>query len=593
MSVKQKFVFPLIASIVIIGVMYYALIPPFNLQSVDFWMFLIYCTIVVIVCFAFPVVKHAGTTFFDDIRLGGWRSLFSRKKKDENSEEGSAKDHKAILVGLGIIAFLVIGLFVGNVASSPFFNARSYSQLIDVQDGDFATDISEISVKTVPVVDRDTAIRLGSRTIGEMDDLVSQFAIDEGAHSYTQINYKNTAYRVSPLIYADIIKWITNTGKGLPGYVTVNMVTQDTQLVRLPEGQYMHISTGEHFNNYLYRYVRFRFPTKIFGVAAFEIDDDGAPYWIVPTVSMRIGLFGGEDYDGAILVNACTGETQYFALDEIPTWCDKVFDADLVYGQLDYYGRYRGGFWNSIIGQSGVLVPTGTDAPSLFSKDRSSGGYTADNAGVYNYLAIDDDVYMYTGMTSANSDESLVGFVLVNLRTKATSYYVCAGATESSAMSSAEGQVQQMNYNATSPLLLNIADRPTYFLSLKDAAGLVKMYAFIDVEQYQIVGTGSTIDQAQENYITALASSNEVDVDENALAQTEDLPTATGKVVSAQPVVVDGNTVYYFMLEDDSNVYTATIDVNERLPFLGAGDTVSLTYTEKDSVRNVSTLTLS
>lgn len=305
--------------------------------------------------------------------------------------------------------------------------------------------------------------------------------------------------RASPIVSRrsstpDPIKWIMNTWEGLPGFVTVNMATQDTQLVRLPEGHYMHISTGEHFNNYLYRYVRFQFPFEIFGEAAFELNDEGEPYWIVPTVKMRIGLFGGEDYDGAILVNACTGETTKYDLADVPNWCDKVFTADLVYEQLGYYGKYRSGFINSLIGQTGVLVPTGSPAPGLFNNDSSS---SSGVGGGYNYLVINDDVYMYTGMTSANSDESLVGFALVNLRTKEPRYYTCAGATESSAMSSAEGQVQQMSYNATFPLLLNIADRPTYFLSLKDAAGLVKMYAFVDVQQYQIVGTGSTVADAQ------------------------------------------------------------------------------------------------
>ena len=486
------------------------------------------------------------------------------------------------------IVFLFLGLFVGNIASSAFFNARAYSALLPVENGDFAADIAEISVKNVPVVDRDTAERLGNRTLGEINDLVSQFSIDQSSMAYTQINYKNQPYRVSSLVYADIIKWFTNTMSGLPGFVTVNMATQKTELVRLPEGEYMHISTGEHFNNYLYRYVRFQFPFEMLGEASFELDDSGTPWWIVPTVDMRIGLFGGEDYTGAIFVNPCTGETQRYALADVPGWADKVFSADLVYRQLNYYGKYRSGFWNSIIGQSGVLVPTGSDAPSLLSGGGTS-GYAAGIAGVYNYLAINDDVYMYTGMTSANSDESIVGFVLVNLRTKQTHYYNCAGATETSAMSSAEGQVQQMKYNATSPLLLNIADRPTYFLSLKDAAGLVKMYAFIDVEQYQIVGTGSTIDDAQKNYINALASDAQVDIDDSALAQaSEDVPNAKGKIASISPVVSEGNTRYYFMLEDDEHIYIASIGASAKLPFMKAGDEVEFAYTGDGDVCEVS-----
>ena len=559
-NVKKTVVIPLIITIVVIGILYYVTIPPINIQSVQFWNFLIWCLIIIAVCFGIPRAHDASTSFISDFIEGINRE------------------------GLGYL-----GIFVGQIASSPLFNARAYSGLLEVKEGNFAEDISEISMKSVPVVDRDTAVRLGSRTIGEMSDLVSQFAIDEGPDAYTQINYESQPYRVSPLIYADPIKWIMNTWEGLPGFVTVNMATQDTQLVRLPEGHYMHISTGEHFNNYLYRYVRFQFPFEIFGEAAFELNDEGEPYWIVPTVKMRIGLFGGEDYDGAILVNACTGETTKYDLADVPNWCDKVFTADLVYEQLGYYGKYRSGFINSLIGQTGVLVPTGSPAPGLFNNDSSS---SSGVGGGYNYLAINDDVYMYTGMTSANSDESLVGFALVNLRTKEPRYYTCAGATESSAMSSAEGQVQQMSYNATFPLLLNIADRPTYFLSLKDAAGLVKMYAFVDVQQYQIVGTGSTVADAQNAYIAALTNDDQVEIDEGAIAESGILPSVDGQIEAIESVVFDGNTRYYFKLAGDSKIYIASISANENMPFLGPGSRVSVMYTEKDNTREVTALTL-
>ena len=591
MSTAKKTVIPLVVAFVIIAVFYYVTIPPINIKSTDFWWFLIWCLVIVGIALIVPRGAHAGFNFFEELKSSGWQNLFKRGKKDKDSEEEEKPKKKRgfVFYYICVIIFLLLGLFVGQVASSAFFNARAYSGLLQVEDGDFANDIAEISVKNVPVVDRDTAERLGNRTLGEIDDLVSQFAIDQSDSAYTQINYKSQPYRVSSLVYADIIKWITNTAQGLPGFVTVNMATQQTELVRLPEGQYMHISTGEHFNNYLYRYVRFQYPFEMLGEAAFELDDNGTPYWIVPTVTMRIGLFGGEDYTGAIFVNPCTGETTRYSLEEVPNWADKIFSAGLVYNQLNYYGKYRSGFWNSIIGQSGVLVPTGSNAPSLFSGGGAS-GYSAGGNGIYNYLAIDDDVYMYTGMTSANSDESIVGFVLVNLRTKQTSYYTCAGATETSAMDSAEGQVQQMEYNATSPLLLNIADRPTYFLSLKDSAGLVKMYAFIDVQQYQIVGTGSTIDDAQKNYINALASDTQVDLDEEALAGAEqEVPTVKGTVESISPVVADGNTRYYFMLEDDERVYIATVSASAKLPFVKAGDEVEFTCSDDGDVREVGT----
>ena len=191
----------------------------------------------------------------------------------------------------------------------------------------------------------------------------------------------------------------------------------------------------------------------------------------------------------------------------------------------------------------------------------------------YNYLALDDDVYLYTGMSSVTADESNIGFVLVNLRTKETRFYPVPGATEYSAMDSAQGQVQHLKYTATFPLLLNISDRPTYFISLKDAAGLVKMYAFVDVAQYQIVGTGVTIDEARHNYRMALNLEDEI------VTEPENEMTASGTVESVADVVVSGNSCYYFMLEGDSRIYTALITVSEQLPFLRTGDKVSFTYT--------------
>ena len=191
----------------------------------------------------------------------------------------------------------------------------------------------------------------------------------------------------------------------------------------------------------------------MFDTPVFEIDDEGTPYWVCARIVKTIGLFGGTDIKGAVLVNAITGESKYY--EEVPSWVDRVYNSDLIMQQYDYYGSYHNGFLNSIFGQRDVTQTTDG----------------------YNYIAIGDDVYMYTGVTSVTSDESNIGFILSNQRTKETHFYSIAGATENSARGSAQSKVQQMNYTATFPLLLNIADQPTYFMSLKGADGLVKMYA--------------------------------------------------------------------------------------------------------------------
>lgn len=530
---------------VIIFIGFWFMLPPLNIRSSEFWSFIIFCIIVCLLINAFSQI----TSFF---KCADTKRLYSKEER-RTVFKNVGKPVKAVL-----IVFVCIAAFylIATVIGAEIFNASRYVKLIEPKDGDFIEDVSEINMSQIPVVDRDTASRLGQRKLGEISDLVSQFEIQE---IYTQINYKGRPVRVTPLIYGDIIKWFNNQSNGIPAYITVDMTTQETQLIRLENG--IKYSTGEYFMRNLDRYLRFKYPTKIFDNISFEINDDGTPYWVASTVKYRIGIWSGRDIGGAVLVNAVTGECKYYDLEDIPTWVDQVFDSDMIIKQLTYNGKYRSGFFNSIFGQKGVLKPTDG----------------------YNYLAINDDVYLYTGMTSVMSDQSNVGFVLVNLRTKETKFYTIPGAEEYSAMSSAEGQVQHLKYKATFPLLLNISDRPTYFISLKDAAGLVKMYAFVDVEQYQIVGTGETVEAARSDYITKLQDEN---VEVNDSAETK----ISGIIESIASAVVSGNTNYYLRLAESDKVYTIPITLSDRLPFAKAGDNVELTVTENDDNVNVSAI---
>ncbi len=529
-------------TLLVIGGYYYFVLPPIHLQSKEFWSFVTFSIIIAVVINAFSQVV-----------------AFLRDNKNPDKVAGVprltlkafGKPIKAALLLVLVIAVLSVG---ASIVGAEIFNAKAYNQLITLQDGDFIEDVAEISQDQIPVVDRDTASRLGQRKLGEMADLVSQFEIEE---IYTQINYKGKPVRVTPLMYGDIIKWFNNRQEGIPAYITVDMTTQETELVRLENG--IKYADSEYFMRDLNRALRFKYPTKIFDNISFEIDDNGTPFWVASVIDFKIGFWSGSDIDGVILMNAQTGESNYYALDEVPTWIDQVFDSYMVEQQLIYNGKYRSGFLNSIFGQRGVLQPTDG----------------------YNYLALDDDVYLYTGMTSVTSDESNVGFVLVNLRTKETKFYTIPGAEEYSAMSSAEGQVQHLSYSATFPLLLNVSDRPTYFMSLKDGAGLVKMYAFVDVNQYQIVGTGNSVESARADYISKLKTENLPTTPE------EEKPEVTGVIANITSAVVEGNTVYYLKLENDTNVYTVLVTKSDLLPFAKSGDTVTFTLNGKaiDTIR--------
>ena len=374
-----------------------------------------------------------------------------------------------------IVVFLAIS-FV-NIINSPIFSAKSYYNRIFVNEtGVFENDVPLVDTSKLPLLDKDSSLKLGDRVMGQMTDLVSQFTVSD---LYTQINYNDEITRVTPLEYANVIKYFTNHKSGVPGYIKVNSVTGKTELVRLDQG--MKYMPSAILNENLYRKLRFSYLTEIFGEASFEIDNEGNPYWIVPTLKYTgVGL--KKEVSGVIILDPKTGSSKKYNVGEIPSWVDHVYPSDLIIEELDDWGTYKNGFINSIFGQKGVVNTTDG----------------------YNYTVMNDDVYLYTGITSVASDESNIGFILCNLRTKETFFYSVSGAEEYSAMESAKGQVQQMNYDSTFPLLINLNNKPTYLLSLKDKAGLVKMYALVDVADYQkVVVTDSSegIEKAIKNYL--------------------------------------------------------------------------------------------
>ena len=448
-----------------------------------------------------------------------------------------------------VLVALIAAIIIGGLTSWVVIRAGSYSKLLSIQDGDFASEVEEISYNQIPMLDEDSAARLGSRKLGELADMVSQFEI---LPSYTQINYQGRPVRVTSLAYGDLVKWFTNRSAGLPAYLIIDMVTQEAEVVRLDEG--MKYTTAEHFGRYLPRHLRFHYPTYMFADPVFEINEEGEPYWVCPRMVKTIGLFGGTDIQGAVLVNAVTGESQYY--EEVPNWVDHVYDANLIMEQYDYYGMYHNGFINSIFGQRDVT-------------------HTTEG---YNYIAIGDDVYMYTGVTSVTSDQSNIGFILSNQRTKETHFYSVAGATEASAQASAMSQVQQMRYVATFPLLLNIADQPTYFMSLKGEDGLVKMYAMVNVQQYNIVETGSTVAECEANYRRALADSGLIS-DGDAEAVPSDQEEISGAIAEIRTAVLDGNSYYFLRLEGQDTFYAVNAAENPLAVILNAGDQVTIAYT--------------
>ena len=507
---------------------FYVTLPALNPHAGEFYSFLgLLCAVYVVCVFLLSGAPHDNVIRTPKEKLREWLKFIKSR---------------CLPVGLLFVAVVVIAA-VGSVVSMPLLRAAAYRDLLTVQTGDFASDVAQISFNEIPTLDRTSAEFLGDRQMGTLSDMVSQF---EYSGNSTQINYQGRPVRVAPIAYADLFKWLTNRGQGLPAYVVVDMVTQEATVTRLPQG--MKYSFSEPLNRNIVRHLRFHYPTMMFSTPEFEIDENGHPWWIAPRVVKTIGLFGGTDIQGAVLVDAVTGQSQYYK--EVPTWVDTLYVPELIMQQYDYHGTLVHGFINSLLGQRDVTITTDG----------------------YNYIAMNDDVYAYTGVTSANADQSNLGFLLCNMRTKETHFYEAPGATEAAARASAEGVVQDLGYVSTFPLLLNIAGEPTYFIPLLDNTNLVKSYAMVNVAQYQLVATGASVSACEQTYIQMLA--------DKGVTTPEELPKtqASGTIAEIRSAVLNGSTYYFLRLEGETVFYALSAAQDRQAVTLNIGDRITLDH---------------
>lgn len=559
-----KIVLSLLCSAVFAGILFYFMLPALNFKSYDLYIYL-------------GAVVASYVVF---------NALFSNVFG--KPEYVPYVKRRAIVPGI-IIAVLLVAVGVGYLVSCEFFRASSYSKIISVDtDSNFSEDIEEQtadSFSEIPKLDEDTAAQLAARALGALKDIgsVSQFTI---APENSQINYQGKPYRVVPLQYADIIKWLVNTRDGFPGYVMVNMADESTNFVELKDGS-IRYSAYEHFNKLLKRHLRFEFPTYLFADATFEVNDDGDPFWICARLDKTIGLFGGTDVIGIVLVDAVSGECIEYSMDQLKDdpnlqWIDRVYDSDLIVQQYNYYGKYQKGFWNSLLGQKDVIKTTDG----------------------YNYIAKNDDVWMYTGVTSVTSDQSIIGFVLVNQRTKEADFYNVTGGTEYSAQQAAEGRVMDLGYTATFPLLLNIGGEPTYFLSLKDPKNqIVQQYALINVANYnnnKMGVTGTDLSKCLASYIESLKEKGiTVDINpddvvtpgtnEDKTPDTSKL-TASGTIADIRTAVMGGESYYYIKLDSNEAYFAIAASKDEGVVILNRGDSVTVTYSGEGSIINADSI---
>ena len=534
-------------SIVWLGVNYYIYYPAINIQSQEFWGWLLFHSIVIDLVFMFTgIIGRSRKERFTD----GVKKNLRYFTKDNGRVQ-------LILLVL-IPVFCVLVLFFGNLAGAEIFNAKRYAKLLTVEQRDFTEDIPESeNVENIALMDTNSARIFGNRRIGSLSDVVSQYEVED---AYTQINLNDTPMKVANLKYADFFKYLSNRKNGIPGYVTVNPVDSTSKYVKLDKGM-KYVPSG-YFNDNIYRYVQMHNPTRIFDGCYFEVKEDGSPCYVCPVLHARIGLFGGMDVKGAVLLDPVTGDMEYYDVADIPNWVDRVYDGDLLENKFNWYGELSNGFWNSVIGQKGCIRATDD----------------------YGFKTIEDDVWIYTGVTSVTGDASNVGFVMINQRTSEARYYTISGAEEYSAMASAEGEVQEKNYKASFPSLINVDGAPTYIMVLTDNAGLVKMYAMVNVEQYNLVVTAESQEEVFAKYRQLLAKEGiaDADVDQDVEETEDSIQTTSFIVADMQYVTMDGES-YVYLKDSDGEVYKQKFADDESIVKVSVGDEVTVQYEKKEN----------
>lgn len=524
------------------AIAFYFWLPAINGYDPGFWIFLIFVTIFYAVPFLLVGENNKRLSF-------NLKNIFDRQK-NTNTEKKAPKTI-AFKIFMGIIITLVLVLIIGSLISSELFNARRYASIITVNEAVFSEDMKESKeIKNIALMDSNSAQIIGNRALDKLADVVSQFVAGE---RYTQINYQGLPKKVTSLEYADFFKWVNNNKSGIPGYIMVDPVNNDAKYIKLNTP--IKYAESGYFGDDLCRKLRFEYPTKIFDFISYEIDEQGNPYYIVSCVKPRIFPFGAMDVEEVIIFDPCTGDSKLYSVKDAPTWIDTVFSGDLAMEKYNWQGTLSGGFINSVIGNKGCKITTDD----------------------YGYITIGDDVWYFTGVTSVTADSSNIGFILTNARTGEYKYYAIGGAEEHSAMNAAEGEVQEKGYEASFPSLVNIAGEATYIMVLKDASGIVKLYALVNVENYNIVATGQTQEGVMRAYKELLVQKGEI----------QDTPApealkATVQIESIRDIVISGNSMIYLYC-NDGYVYKGSVASLEGLVLLESMQTIEIAYTETET----------
>ncbi len=537
-----------VLTVVIFLIADYVMLFPYNIQSPTTWGVVIG---VIVLFVALDSMLTSSIKLDTTTKRGGAASVFGGEQISFKTDGSSPKYIKYLLYTAGALVAII---FVLNIYSSTVFHAKTYAALAGdtIEERNFIEDFEPSeNIDNIALMDTESAQIIGSRALGSLSDLVSQFEISS---YYTQINLGGVPKKVTPLEFDGLFKWFANKDSGIPGYISVDPVENTGDFVELENPLYY--AESAYFGEDLMRKLRFDYRWAMFDNVSFEIGEDGKAYYVATVIEHTIGLFGGKDVKGAVILDASSGETQYYEKEDIPSWVDIVYDGYLLTERYDWYGLLSGGFFNSIFAN--------VDCKRV----------SAD----FGYKMFDDDVWVFTGVTSLVSDQSNIGFVLMNSRTGEIRYYAIPGAEEYSVMHSAEGEVQNLGYTASFPSVVNIDDQPTYIMVLKDKGGLVKQYALIHVERYNIVVTATTQREAITKYRAALSEAGLGDPN-----MTVDDPNSVNITIKdVKYVTVDGNS-WVYLVDSQDVIYKMLVSQDETIVRVNVGDKIEVSFVEEDN----------
>ena len=464
-----------------------------------------------------------------------------------------------IIIGLLLFYIVVFPLFT----SLPMFRTQAYKNLLGkVGDGtSISNHIAPISIDEIRVVDQDLAYLLGEKILGSQPALGSQ--VELGNFCIQKVG--KDLYWVAPLLHSGFFKWMNNQ-EGTAGYVMVSATNErDVKLVQNVGGKDIKIKyqSEAYFGSEIARHLYMNgYATVGLTDYTFEIDDAGKPFWVVTKYDKKIG-FAGNDATGVVVVDAQTGAMTDYSIDKIPNWVDRVQPIGFIEEQLNDWGEYVHGYWN-FSNANKLQITEGLTL--VYGKNNKS--------------------YWYTGLTSVGKDESAVGFVLVDSRTKETTFYKQSGATEFAAQGSAEGKVQEKGYKSSLPIPYNINNIPTYVMTLKDDGGLVKMFAMVAISDYTIVGVGNSMREALTSFKSAYNMTGSK-LNSKSLTNKKQLKSIVTRITND---VRNGNSFYYFTTKDYPNIFVGSSQISNQLPVTIVGDSIKISFdVDTEEVIDVST----